>query len=174
MQGSAQVSVVASRAQLEVCCVMCAYTTSRLQLESSCPSAFFQGERPLVVLVWSGRMDVICVVLTLGVVNGSECYCPGIWECCNWNQRVTHEHHFDEPVVRNVLRVVLLTASVCVQACQSQDVPCAAFHLVWKIVLRCVGSLFLRFVSKLIGARLFHGRSRAVCPFVRILRTQTC
>ena len=111
----------------------------------------------------------------VGVVDGLECYCSGIWGCCNWNQRVTHEHHLDEPLACNVLRVVLLTASVCVQACQmSQDVPCAAIHLVWKIVLRCVGSLFLRFVSKLIGARLFHGRSRAVCPFVRILRTQTC
>ena len=132
-------------------------------------------ERPLVVFVWSGRMDVICVVFALAVVHGSECYCPGIWECCSWNQRVNHQHHLDEPLACNVLRVVLLTASVCVQACQmSQDVPCAAIHLVWKIVLRCVGSLFLRFVSKLIGARLFHGRSRAVCPFVRVLRTQTC
>ena len=155
--------------------MMCAYTTSRLQLESSCPSAFFQGERPLVVLVWSGRMDVICVVLTLGVVNGSECYCSGIWECCNWNQRVTHEHHFDEPVARNVLRVVLLTASVCVQACQmSQDVPRLAFHFVWKIVLRCVGALFLRVMSNHILARFLHVRGRVVRPCIRILRTQTC
>ena len=113
--------------------------------------------------------------LLSAVVHGSECYCPGIWECCNWNQRVTHEHHFDEPVARNVLRVVLLTASVCVQACQmSQDVPRLAFHFVWKIVLRCVGALFLRVMSNHILARFLHVRVRIVRPCIRILRTQTC
>ena len=86
----------------------------------------------------------------------------GSGNVANWNQRATRPQHFDEPLACNVLRVVLLTIRVCVQACEmSQDVPRLAFHLVWKIVLRCVGSLFLRFASNhILGPLLAREKSR--------------
>ena len=107
--------VVASQVTVgRLLCGLRLQNLSGLQLESSCPSAFFQGARPLVVFVWSGRMDVICVVFALAVVHGSECYCPGIWESCSWNQRVNHQHHLDEPLAsQRVARCVVDRQRLC-------------------------------------------------------------